>query len=270
MIAVLKDYLCFEQKIYTMKKIYLLMVGMGLFFQSCVTTEEVNVKSSGEVTYNLGFNFSEMLKAVPDKSAMMKGKEGLLELVNGKEFTTEELMDVIAANDVNAAKKKDSILAANPNYFKDTENLRVKMLLKDSIGQLDLKVLAKNVTELNTSIKKLKEISESAKDDAKKGKANRTEIPSFIENSKYEYNKNVFARTVNIPATENKKESESMGGMGQMFSYEIKATFDKPIASVSLQGAKVSADGKSFTKRFTLIDVIQNPKIIEYKVELRK
>lgn len=247
------------------------MASVGLMFQSCVTTEEIHVKNTGEMTYNLGFDFSEMLQSVPDKSAMMKGKEGMLELINGKELTTEQLMDIVAANDVHAAKKRDSILAVNPNYFKDTENLRVKMLLKDEVGKLDLKVLAKDATDLNSSIKKLKEISQSAKEEGKKGKANRTEIPTFVENSKYEFAKNVFTRKVDIPKNEEGDiKTESMGSMGQMFVYEIKVTFDKPIASVSLQDAKVSTDGKSFTKRFTLIDVIQNPKILEYKVELKK
>lgn len=57
--------------------------------------------------------------------------------------------------------------------------------------------------------------------------------------------------------------------MAAMFSYKMKVNFEQPIKSVSYSDALISQDGKSFVKEFKMSDIIANPKILEYKVELK-
>jgi len=247
-----------------MKKVVGLLIAMGFLFQSCVTTEEVTVKKEGNITYVMDMNFSELLQAMPNTDSMSKDVKGALNLINGEELSVEQLLNLSLADSKRPEQKRDSILKANPDLLKKTENLRFRVIMNDSIGNIAFKVNAKNAADLNTSLVNLNALSALGEN-----KAKQLEAPEFIKNSKFEWKKKSFQRTVDIRPEELKKSLGEMGQMAAMFTYKIKVNFEQPIKSVSYQDAMISQDGKSFIKEFKMSDVITNPNVLNYKVELK-
>ncbi len=248
-----------------MKKLIGLAVVMGFMLQSCVTTEEVTVKKDGAITYAMDMDFSELLQTMPSANGGMSGDvKKALDLINGEELSVDQLLDISLLESKNPEQKKDSILKANPDLLKKTENLRMRVMMNDSIGNIGLKVIAKNASELNTSLANLKELSALGEGNGKK-----LDAPEFVKHSTYDWKKKTLQRTISVKPEDAAKSLGEMGQMAAMFTYRIKVSFEQPIKSVSYQDAMISQDGKSFVKEFKMSDVIANPKILEYKVELK-
>lgn len=251
------------QKIKQMKKIYLLFLGLALSLQSCVTKEEIHVRHNGTVEYIFNVNFTELLASIPDKKEIFKGSADKLELLSGQEFSIDQILDLAMLNEKNGAHKKDSILKANKELFDSTKNIRFMANLNDSLGDFNIKISAKDVSDLNKSLVNIQKIAEETKKLEENSKS-----PDFMVESKYNLTSKVFERKV-IAKEMAKKENAMMGGMEGMFQYIVIAKFDKPIKSVSFKDAKISSDGKSFEKSFSMLEIMDNPKILEYKVDFK-
>lgn len=247
-----------------MKKVVGLLIALGFLFQSCVTTEEMSVKKEGSIEYTLDIDFSELLTAMPMENATSKEMKKALDLVNGEELSVEQILDLSLLESKNAEQKKDSILKANPNLLKKTENLRLRMMMNDSIGNIALKVIAKNAADLNTSLNNLEELSALGD-----GKAKKLETPEFVKKSKFEWKKKTFKRTISVKPEDMQKGLGELGQMAAMFTYRLKVNVEQPIKSVSYEDAVIAKDGKSFVKTFKMLDIIADPKILEFTVELR-
>lgn len=247
-----------------MKKVVGLFVALGFLFQSCVTTEEMSVKKEGSIEYTLDMDFSELLKAMPMENTSSKEMKKALDLLNGEELTIEQILDSSLLDSKNAEQKKDSILKANPDLLKKTENLRLRVMMNDSVGNIALKVLAKNATDLNVSLENLETLSALGESNAKK-----MEAPEFIRKSKFEWKKKAFKRTIDVKPEELQKGLGDLGQMAAMFTYRIKVHVEQPIKSVSYQDAVMAKDGKSFVKTFKMSDSVANPKLLEFTVELK-
>lgn len=248
-----------------MKKVIGLMVAFGFLFQSCVTTEEVTVKKEGAITYAMDMDFSELLQTMPSSAnGMSKDVKKALDLINGEELTVEQLLDISLLESKKPEQKKDSILKANPNLLKKTENLRVRVMMNDSIGNIGLKISAKNASDLNTSLVNLSELSALGEGNGKK-----LDAPEFVKKSKFEWKKKSLQRTLSVKPEELQKGLGEIGQMAGMFTYRIKVNFEQAIKSVSYPDALIAQDGKSFVKEFKMSDVINNPKVLEYTVELK-
>lgn len=253
-----------------MKKIYLMFIGIGLFFQSCVMKEEMNVNSNEEFEFNYSINFSELLQSAGELKSVTKGADGFVGMINGKELSLEELLDLSLINEKNPEVKKDSIMKVDADFFETTKNIRLKATLNDSIGDITFKFKAKGVEELNKTISSLQKIEEktaalnSSKQDNQMGSG-----PMFLDDAVFSFKKNTFERKVNVK-TKKEEEPKEAGGMEGFFTYKIIVNFDKPIKKVSYEDAEISSDGKSFTKTFSLTELMENPALLEYKVELKQ
>lgn len=247
-----------------MKKLIGLAIAMGFMLQSCVTTEEVTVKKEGNITYAMDMDFSELLQTMPTANATSGDVKKALDLINGEELSVEQLLDISLLESKNPEKKKDSILKANPDLLKKTENIRMRVMMNDSVGNIALKVIAKSANDLNTSLKNLDQLSALGESNGKK-----MDAPAFVKASVFETKKKSFSRKVEVKVEELKNSMGEMGQMAAMFTYKIKVNFDQPIKSVSYQDALISQDGKSFVKTFKMSEIIDNPRILEYTVELK-
>ena len=247
-----------------MKKIIGLAVAMGFMFQSCVTTEEVTVKKEGAITYAMDMDFSELLKTMPNANATSGDVKKALDLINGEELSVAQLIDISLLESKNPEQKKDSILKANPDLLKNTENLRMRVMMNDTIGNIGLKIIAKNAEDLNNSLVNLEKLSALGEGEGKK-----LDAPEFVKQSKFEWKKKTLQRSISVKSEDISKGLGEMGQMAAMFTYRIKVNFEQPIKSVSYQDAMISQDGKSFVKEFKMSDIINDPKVLEYKVELK-
>lgn len=251
-----------------MKKVYLLLVGAVVLFQSCVMKEDIHVNKKGEVNYQFNINFSELMKMAPEgKASMGKDAEKAVDFFNGEEVTIDQYLDAILLKEENKEFKKDSLKSAHPEIFKNLETLRLQFTLNDSIGDLNFKLDAKNVEELNNSLTGLEQIGHLVEKSDPNVKQNMSINSAISDNTYYEFEKNIFERK--IKTTESNKKQETTG-MEEMFSYVMTVSFDKPIKSVSYKDAEISKDGKSFTKKLSMGEIIKNPSVLAYKVELKK
>jgi len=250
-----------------MKKIYLLFLGVALSLQSCVTKEEIYVKDNGAVDYSFKMDFKELLQSVPDKKAIFKGDADKIEMLSGQEFTVEQLIEFAMLKEKNGEQKKDSIIKANKELFDGTKNIRFMVNVKDSLADFNFKVNAKDIADLNQSLLNINKLTEKTRD-FEKGKKSNT--PMLLKDSKYSLSSKGFERKLIVDeAVKEDKQSNEMGGMEGMFTYILKTTFEKPIKSVSYPDAVISKDGKSFEKKFSMTEIIENPKVLEYKVEFK-
>lgn len=170
-----------------MRKLIGLVVAMGFMLQSCVTTEEVTVKKEGSITYSIDINFSELLKTVPNMNSTSGDVKKALDLVNGEELTIEQLLDLTVLESKNSEQMKDSILKANPDLLEKTKNIRLRIRMNDSIGNVAFKVIAKNAPELNTSLVNFDELTKIGESSGKK-----MEAPEFVRKSKFDWKKKAF------------------------------------------------------------------------------
>lgn len=253
-----------------MKKVYLLLIAVSLFFQSCVMTEEMNVFENEEFEFKYSVNFSELMQSAGELKSMTNGANGFIDLISGNELSLEELLELSLMNEENAAEKKDSILKVDADFFETTKNIRLKATLNDSIGDITFKFKAKGIEELNNTIKSLKQLEEKTAALNGSNKATQTMgTPMFLDNAEYSFKKNMFERKVNLKAKKEETQKEA-GGMEGFFIYKIVVNFDKPIKKVSYEDAEISDDGKSFTKTFSLTELMENPALLEYKIELKQ
>ncbi|AJA69105.1 hypothetical protein HX057_13980 [Myroides odoratimimus] len=250
-----------------MKKIYLFLLGLSLSLQSCVTKEEMYVKDNGAVDYTFKMDFKELLQNVPDKNAIFKGDAEKLELISGQELSIDQILDFAMLKEKNGEQKKDSIIKANKELFDNTKNVRFMINMKDSLADFNLKVIAKDMADLNQSLININKITDKTSELDKK--QNGKKQPPLLVESQYSLDSKQFERKVSVKDTEEAKKANEMGGMEAMFTYVLKTSFDKKIKSVSYEDAVISKDGKSFEKRFSMSDIIANPKVLEYKVEFK-
>ncbi|MCC9042877.1 hypothetical protein LNQ81_09335 [Myroides sp. M-43] len=250
-----------------MKKIYLFLLGLSLSLQSCVTKEELYVKDNGAIDYNFKMDFKELLQSVPDKNAIFKGEGDKIALISGQELSVDQILDFAMLKEKNGAFKKDSIIKANKELFDNTKNVRFMINMKDSLADFNLKVNAKDITDLNQSLININKITEKTNELDKK-KDSKKQPPLLVE-SNYSLSKKQFERKVVTKGEDKAKDMGELGAMAGMFSYVLKVNFDKPIQSVSLEGAKIAEDKKSFEKTFSMTDIVANPKVLEYKVEFK-
>ncbi|MTG98111.1 MULTISPECIES: hypothetical protein [Myroides] len=252
-----------------MRKISLLLLGILLTtFQSCVMKEEIHVSKKGKVDYAFNINFSELLKVSPGASKSMgKDIDNAIDFFNGQELTIDQYLDIILAKEDNAAFKKDSLKAAHPDIFANLENLRMQFTVNDSIGDISFKIDSKDVTELNNALKGLEQIGKLTGKNDKAAKESLSVNSVISDKTYYEFKNNVFERKVKPSNKEGEKPT--MEGMEQMFTYVMVVSFDKKIKSVSYDDAKISKDGKSFTKEIKMGDIIKDPSVLGYTVELK-
>ncbi|MBB1150343.1 MULTISPECIES: hypothetical protein [unclassified Myroides] len=247
-----------------MRKLIGLAIAIGFMLQSCVTTEEVTVKKEGNITFSLDMDFSELLKTMPSTNATSGDVKKALDLINGEELSVEQLLDISLLESKNPEQKKDSILKANPDLLKKTQNIRMRVMMNDSVGNIALKVLGKNVDDLNKSLRNLDELSALGENNGKK-----MDAPAFVKASMFELKKKSFQRKVEMKSGDLQKSLGEMGQMAAMFTYQLKVNFEQPIKSVSYTDALISQDGKSFVKTFKMSEIIDNPRVLEYTVELK-
>lgn len=253
-----------------MKKIFLLFIGMGLFFQSCEMKEELNVSSNDEFEFNYSINFSELLKSSQGGMSSFTGGDNFSDLFNGKELSMEEFLDLSLKNEKDGKAKKDSIMKADADLYEHAKNIRFKATLNDTIGDVTLKFKAKGIDELNSSIQNLKKINKTANSlESSKNDESMNSTPMYFENAVFISKKNEFERKVKFDKKKEEVEKEK-SGMEGFFTYKIIVNFDRPIKKVSYEDAEISEDGKSFIKTFSLVELMEDPSLLAYKVELKK
>ena len=127
----------------------------------------------------------------------------------------------------------------------------------------------KNLNDLknmNDRVQKAQSMSD------KKQKSNSFESNSDVE---YSFDNKTFSRKVTLKNFTKEqqaaydKEIKQAASIFDETVYRIVYRFDDPIQSVSIDGGRISQDGKTFTLEMPMDSVLKNPLLLNFEVKLK-
>lgn len=164
--------------------------------------------------------------------------------------------------------------------LKQFENFQVHMLMDAKKKKLEMDMISEfeNISEMQDMFETMNAISEFEKQTNPNSKVQSNPLSILgsegVSTTKYAYNENVFKREVVIKDEEKLVAiNDSLGQAEMMFAssgYTLNYFFPKKIKSVSIENAKISEDGKSFSVSVNLMEYLKNPRALNVEVELEK
>ncbi|MHC5201187.1 hypothetical protein [Myroides sp. LJL119] len=233
-----------------------------LVLQSCVLKEDIHVSTNGKIDYKMEIDYGQLVSNLgQDEVERMLSESG--GFINQKPVTVLEFFKNNSNANVQNQKELDSLMQANPELEKIFKTVEIGSVLKGSQANTFFEFKSKNIKEFNQTLKGLSTLSEIGST-----QSNKLDDPTaWLNNtSSYSFDKNTFQRKVDLQKQTDYSKSKASGT--NMMQYQITVSFDKRIKKVSYPDALLSQDGKSFTKTFELSDILNNPSILEYSVEL--
>lgn len=247
-----------------MKNFYLGMLAVMLtFFTSCQFSENIYINEDGTGKMSFTMDGSELMDMMGEE--MAKGEEESIDsIISFNEFFKEQA-DSIA-----------KLPQADQDKLKQLENFKMHMIMstEDKKMSFDLFTDFKNVGELqdmfaamNTAGSLDKNNNTKSNPLSKMGSDGATKVDYSLEN-------NIFTRTVTILDKEKVASmKDSLGQAKMMFAssnYTLNYHFPRKIKSVSIEGAIISEDGKSFSTSVNFMQYLTDPKLLNVAVELEK
>lgn len=262
-----------------MKKLFILFTFLGLL-TSCNVTETIVFQEDGSGEFVSSFDMSEFMAKVKEMGPD-SGKEG--EKKKGKVMDTTMVFADMMEN------YKDSIASLSEDkkaVFEAVKNMYMTMKVNEDEGEMNLGIGMKF-----SSIDDLKDIQEKVRQaQSLNGENDQLEmfkkqsplgsLTGGEDNVKYSMTDKGFSRTT-IVAEKTEQEIEEFEALFkddtdegnkefiQYFeesAYTVKLVFPKKVKSVSIEGAKISEDGKTVTYKTDWIDYIKNPNALDVEV----
>jgi uncharacterized FlaG/YvyC family protein len=253
-----------------MRKIFTLVLATTLLV-SCSVQEKMLVKENMEATYSIGFDMSPMMK-IESKDKPQKKEKAEYKKMDST-FTFKEIIAKMPKDSLAKMKPEDK---ARLEYLKDF-TMHFKMDEEKKEFFYDLSFTVPNVNELK-SAPSSKELGDFLiKNDKSMGNLSTFGDKKSDEDPKnqikYAYDGNTFSKTTfnaeikkinpkkkTKPKPKKSKKDEfsaftdKMDEMIKECKYNLEYHFPKKIKSVSIVGAIISEDKKSFTYQIPFED----------------
>ncbi|MBW1618715.1 MULTISPECIES: hypothetical protein [Empedobacter] len=278
----------------------LLYLLIAFTFTSCAINEVVDLSNPNEIRYSNETDLKGMkhlIEKLKDKTSE-KNLEILKNNAN-KDLTFNEFITFLKTLDLNGNRQNDKF----EDLYKVQEELNSLdfMFYRIDYNEKDFKFLiinkANSILDLNNNISKIQVVSEkiNAKKqaqfdaDLKKLKKkernsplvnlmrsqNKSTLISF-GNIKYSFDKNIFKKTIDVnqfkesylPAELDEENRNLLMTMLSQYKVNFKYTFAAPIKNISIKDALFSADRKTFSKEYSLIELLNEPELNNFTVEL--
>lgn len=245
---------------------YLILSIAVLFFSSCQFSENIYFNEDGSGKMEFSFDASEIMQMGGGKMTEESAEKEMDSI-----FTFKEIFDL----------RRDSISKLpqeEQDKLKELEPFSVHMLVseKEQKMNFDISTDFKNAKELRDMFTALNTMSNLK--GKKAGKVNDPTNPfSSMSNGgntdlSYSFKKGVFNRTVRVLDKNLQRQiTDSLGQAAMMFAsskYKLKYHFPKRVKSVSNDMALFSADGKTVTVEYGLIEYIADPEIMNLEIVL--
>ena len=239
---------------------HLLILLLAITISSCQFTEEITIKNDGSGEYKLNMDLSAMMGAMKSM-----GQNDSLKKQPEKKDTLIYMKDIINKNKDSIAKlpkKERGALEA----LKDLK-MHIKLDEAKGIMQYDF------IFDFNT-VSELKDIQSKIKK-AQNIQDNKSDKKEEIENHDvtYSYTKTSFSRKVTLRdlSPEDQQSYDKKMQESKMFlsgsTYRIIYHFPKSIKEISYKGAQFSEDHKTITIQVAMDTLINNPKLLDFKVD---
>jgi hypothetical protein len=227
-----------------------------------VFTEELHIKNDGSGSYAFDMDMSQMMESMKG----MSQKDSLKD--------PEVLDTIILFKDI-LLEYKDSIAkldAQEKEMIKALEDFTMRMQVDEDKGKMLMTfgLDFKNISDL----KNMEEKIARAQNLSDNKKANNI-MPSN-SNTEYSFNGNTFKRIVTLKDLSKEKSDEfdkmvkQSGSFLEGSNYRLVYHFESAIQHVSFKGAKISDDKKTLIIEMPMDTIINNPKLLEFEVKLKK
>ena len=243
---------------------FLLLSFVLVFFTSCQFSENIYFNEDGSGKMEFSFDASEIMQMAGDKLSEDAGETDI-----DSTFTFKEIFD----------QKRDSISALpieEQEKLKALESFSVHMLMSEKDKKMNFEIYTnfKNANELRDMFSALNTVSNL------KGKAKVNDPTNPFSsmgnggnsNLEYSFSNGVFKRSVKVIDKEVQKQiMDSLGQASMMFAnskYKLNYHFPKRVKSVSNDKALFSADGKTVTIEYGLMDYMSNPEVMNLEIVL--
>lgn len=251
-----------------MKKIYLgAVIAFLTLFTSCQFSENIYINEDGTGKVSFNMDGSELMDMMGEE--MAKGNEKRID-------STISFKDLFK-------DQKDSIAKlpqAQQDKLKKLEAFQMHMVMDAEKKKMGMDMFAdfKNVNELQDMFSAMNTAGDIDKNKNPNSQAGSNPMSALgaegVSSTNYSYNGNMFKREVVVLDKEKLASvKDSLGQAKMMFAssdYTLNYHFPKKIKSVSLENAKISEDGKSFSVTVNFMQYIENPESLNVEVELEK
>jgi len=274
-------------------KIFTLLLALATL-TSCTISEEVVVNEKGEFDY-----FQKI--DIPQIGAMMNSSniDDKIEMnqISNNEYSYYEFVQLLQEKGGEKFRKqtekfdlyKDDLSAID--FFKFRLDLRdkfaIEMINKSKSAEefnSNSKIIEETFAGIN--IKEEKRITDelSQKKKRKRKSKQLVDEPLFSDNpmammtsSTYAFDGKSFSKTIDAEKFskdfdkqnfDNDEEKAIFLGMLKQIKFKYKYTFSKKIKSLNITDAMFTLDGKTFIKEYTLEEILNNPSLGNFKVEL--
>lgn len=241
------------------------VIIFGFFMQSCQFKEEIKVSKKGEIDYTYLVDFSTMV----DMMGKSEVEKMMSESKNFFNHPPVSLYQILSSkgSDEKSQQQLDSIYKVHPKLEGIAKKVMVKSVIDQNTGQIYFTFKSDNYKQLNEDIRDLQQIFQADNSSAPKGPS--SDGMWVTTASEYFFNQKEFTRKLATKADKQLEQELSKMGNLNIMEYQLKVSFDHPIKSVSYPQAQISSDRKSFTQSFSLQQVIEDPKILEFEVKFK-
>ena len=283
-----------------LKKIIILFFG-AVSVTSCTIQEEVIITETGGVDYVQKIEMPQMAAMLG--AANMDEKIEMNQISN-TEFSYLEFLEKMQSlgSNKSVSKLKDYSI-----YKEDLEGinfLKFKFDLRDNFG-LNIINRANSVDEFNSNgsvientfaaigdkekvrieAEKLVEVSKTKKKKKKKGEEEGSSFDRLFSDNpfsnfssmNFKFDGKTFSKIIDSEKylkgyktgdLKTEEEKQIFAGMLKQMKFKYKYTFPRKIKSVDVKDAMFTSDGKSFVKEYTLDELINDPTLGNFNVEL--
>ena len=283
------NYLQMIKRIFT----FLILI---LFTNSCSVTEEVLISETGAIDYVQKID-------VPQMGAFLNVAD-LDEKIQINQISNAEYsyLDFLQLMEEMGSKKNKGKFEKYELYKTELSKIDFMKFRLDMRDKFTMEIInrSKSVDEFNAQSKiventfkeiKIKEDEriEASKNAAltkkKKRKKDAVEEKNLFSDNPmslatgfdYSFDGKNFTKKIDVERyltnfnsddSSTEEEKQMLLGMMKQIKYKYKYTFPRKIKSLSLKDAMFTADGKSFIIEYSLNDVINNPELANFAVEL--
>jgi hypothetical protein len=277
------------------KRIFTFLI-LILFTNSCSVTEEVLISETGAIDYVQKID-------VPQMGAFLNVAD-LDEKIQINQISNAEYsyLDFLQLMEEMGSKKNKGKFEKYELYKTELSKIDFMKFRLDMRDKFTMEIInrSKSVDEFNAQSKiventfkeiKIKEDEriEASKNAAltkkKKRKKDAVEEKNLFSDNPmslatgfdYSFDGKNFTKKIDVERyltnfnsddSSTEEEKQMLLGMMKQIKYKYKYTFPRKIKSLSLKDAMFTADGKSFIIEYSLNDVINNPELANFEVEL--
>ena len=283
-----------------LKKVITLLIGAATI-TSCTIAEEVVVTDNGGVDYVQKIEMPQM--AAMMGAADMDEKIEMNQISN-TEFTYLEFLEKMQSMGSNKAPKNLKDYSIYKEDLNAIDFVKFRLDMRDNFA-FEVINRAKSIEEFNSNstvientfavisdkekarieAEKLAEESKKKKKKKKKGEEEGSPFDELFSDNplsnfssmKFAFDGKTFSKIIdpekylkdyNTDDLETEEEKQIFASMMKQMKFKYKYTFPRKIKSVDVKDAMFTSDGKSFIKEYSLDELIKDPTLGNFNVEL--